>query len=525
MTTTALRPYRYADQRSTKVGFTAWRSFKILGWLQLFLLLSSTVKVLGFTPYYTISAKDDSFSRDHVVNQFATPTEKSESDGIPMDNSRLKAYPQQTPSSGRHFLPSHPAFRKNRVKQWYWKRRHRFMEGWYYRLTLVERNISFAFIVSIEDPGLKSDLRLACMQIVSDDGYLVQADRDDSKFWAWEGQQALGCTFEFQSKTDEEEMKYRTAMSSQEWRDKVKSGFQVMPSHLLGRIEGHDGSQGGVLKGQGVPGSCEFDIAITPICGWGGTGDVKQRSTGGWLSFFEVFEPHWQVTMSDARASGRVVWNNESFVFEDEPFYAEKNWGKSLPSKWYWTQCNSFDGYDQLSVTAGGGVRKVPFGQQEALGMVSVHYNGTFFEAVPWNGAMEWNVSTWGYWHLRGKCTSGDRPFEVEVTYECDPETLPGLVFRAPTPDQGMVNFCRDTFEAAVNLTLWELEWDSEKKEYVRMSGPPLIDGAKSSQGGAEVGGGPWWDNWMAKSKLKVAVNALLQIPYRVRNLRKRLKM
>ena len=404
------------------------------------------------------------------------------------------------------------------------------MEGWYYRLTLPEENVSFAFIISIEDPGLSpaSDLKLACIQVVGpEDGYLVQADQDDTKFWASKKEQALGCTFDYH-KSATPPVVTSTAIPSSEWKTKVKSGFQILPRHLLGRVDGHDGSQGGVLEGQGVPGFCEFDIQVDPICGWGGLIDgesnIRQKSTAGWLASFEVFEPHWQVTMADAKASGTVVWNNITYIFENEPFYAEKNWGAALPSKWYWTQCNSFDGYDQLAVTAGGGVRKIPLGQKEALGMVSVHFNGKFYEAVPWTGSMAWNVSTWGYWKLEGRCTTGPNPFEVEVIYECDPAEIPGLVFRAPTPDEGMVYFCRDTFEADTTLTLWELELDAATNEYVRKPGPALIDRAKSSQGGAEIGGGPWWDSWIATSKLKKTISTLLMIPYKARSLRERVR-
>lgn len=112
--------------------------------------------------------------------------------------------------------------------------------------------------------------------------------------------------------------------------------------------------------------------------------------------------------------------------------------------------------------------------------MVGIHHKGTFYEAVPWaNGYMDWNVSTWGFWNLTGRSTSGDQPFDAEVTYELDPIEMPGLVFRAPTPDEGMVYFCRDTFESNVTLSLWHLEWNG--KEYVRLL-PPIIDKAKSRQ-------------------------------------------
>lgn len=397
------------------------------------------------------------------------------------------------------------------------------MEGWYYRLTLTEVAISFAFIISIEDPGsATSPLKLACMQVVGpDDEYLVQADPDDTKFWAWKHQQGLGYVFQYKDKeSGHDRMSHRTILSKNEWDQEVESGFQILPSHLMGRIQGHDGTQGGVLDGQGFPGECSFDMKIDPIAGWGDINGTQQ-STGGWLSSFAVFEPHWQVTLADARATGTVNWKGRIYSFENEPFYAEKNWGKALPEKWYWTQCNSFSGYtghgNELSVTAGGGVRQIPFGQKEALGMVSVHYQGKFYEAVPWTGTMKWRVDTWRYWVLYGKCTEGGRKFEVEITYKVDPEKTPGLVFRAPTPTDGMVYFCRDTFEADVSLTLWELEWSEDENEFLRKIGKPLIDGATSSTGGAEVGGGPWWDTWENDSQLKRSFKFLLQFPYKVR--------
>ena len=457
----------------------------------------------------------------------------SQSDGHLKEPLEKKAFALQTPHSGRHFYPSHPYYNNRHIRPFRRKRRKRFMEGWYYRLTLVEEQVSFAFIISIEDPGNnESDLKLACIQVVGpDDEYLVQADKDDTKFWAWKYQQGLGCTFEYIPDDDDGDVDKRqltTALNIEEWHQQVKSGFQILPQHLMGRINGHDGTLGGVLDGQGLEGQCYFNFTIDPVCGWGDM-DRTQKSTGGWLSRFQVFEPHWQVTLADARASGQVRWKNTTYTFENEPFYAEKNWGAALPSKWYWTQCNSFEGYTglkgenpTLSVTAGGGIRKIPFGQQEALGMVSVHYDGKFYEAVPWTGNMGWNVTTWGSWILNGRCIHGDRQFEVEIEYKLDPEATPGLVFRAPTPTDGMVYFCKDTFEADVELTLWELERDATTRTWNRKPGKPLIDAAHSTQGGAEIGGGPWWDTWDNDSRVKQPFKAMLQIPYRARNLWRR---
>lgn len=135
---------------------------------------------------------------------------------------------------------------------------------------------------------------------------------------------------------------------------------------------------------------------------------------------------------------------------------------------------------------------------------------------------MEWKVK-WGYWELRGNSTYGEHPFEAVATYTCDPVQTPGLVFRAPTPDEGMVYYCRDTFDARVELTLWELEWDATARQFVRKSGPPLIDKATSAQGGAEIGGGPWWDEWKGVSRVKQPIKALLQLPFRIGSIRRKL--
>lgn len=256
--------------------------------------------------------------------------------------------------------------------------RKRFTEGWYYRLTLPTYNESFVFIFSIEDAGrilpdgTKSPLTLACMQLLGPkDTYLVQSDVDDTKFWGWKHAQALGCTFEWKeeylAKIGSEYTNFGSesakdciaAMRPEEWREAVSSGFQVLPFHFQGRLHGHDGTLGGVRANEGVPGMAHYDFSIRPVAGWGdyppllssnsttncsiddtdalsensrrsnrpNNNKYRQFSTAGWLASFPVFEPHWQITMAHARASGSINWNGTTYEFEDAPFYGEKNWG------------------------------------------------------------------------------------------------------------------------------------------------------------------------------------------------------
>ncbi|KAL7548032.1 hypothetical protein ACHAWF_011318 [Thalassiosira exigua] len=480
----------------------------------------------------------------------------------------------QTPHSGRHFRPTHPKYTSggrlrsklrsvlrpftgkrtgaeapsrtpNAKRTFFSRRNRRFTEGWYYRLTLPEYNESFVFVFSIEDAGRrvrgkKSPLTLACMQLLGpDDTYLVQSDENDAKFWGWKRAQALGCTFEWKegfaegAKESGGDAREIAAMTPEEWREAVSSGFQILPFHLQGRLDGHDGTFGGVRANQGRPGTAEYDMTIRPVAGWGdypplsspggrpdGTERYRQRSTAGWLASFPVFEPHWQITMAHARASGTVNWNGTTYSFEDAPFYGEKNWGGAFPTKWYWAQCNSFDDHPDLSFTAGGGIRQLPFSflpgkRTETLGLIGIHYEGRFYEIVPWTGEMEWSVWPWGRWEFRGRCTDkrGEIQFEAEVVAVTDADIM-GVLLRAPTKDEGMQYFCRDSGFGQVVLSLWELEWDNETGDFVRSPNKkPLLDSACSSQCTVEVGGGPWWDVWRVNSKMSNTLKQLIRLP------------
>lgn len=31
---------------------------------------------------------------------------------------------------------------------------------------------------------------------------------------------------------------------------------------------------------------------------------------------------------------------------------------------------------------------------------IGVHYGGSFYEFVPWNGSVSWEISPWGFWRM-----------------------------------------------------------------------------------------------------------------------------
>lgn len=189
-----------------------------------------------------------------------------------------------------------------------------------------------------------------------------------------------------------------------------------------------------------------------------------------------------------------------------------------LKKKWYWVQCNSFIDQPNLAVTAGGGTRKLPFlGTTEDLGMVGVHYEGVFYEAVPWTGTMSWKCAEWGEWILTGRCTEGPRKFEVELSTKC---SAPGVKLRAPVQN-GMQFMCRDSFYGECTLSLYELVYDSQTKEYTR--GKLIVDKARSDTAAVEIGGGPWWDTWEGKSKMKNPARGLVKLPYVFQNAKRKI--
>ncbi|MGB5975513.1 MAG: tocopherol cyclase family protein, partial [Nodosilinea sp.] len=158
--------------------------------------------------------------------------------------------------------------------------------------------------------------------------------------------------------------------------------------------------------------------------------------------------------------------------------YSEKNWGRSFPQKWFWINCSVFDDATDLALTAGGGRRQV-LSWMESVAMVGIHYQGHFYEFVPWNARVSWHVEPWGYWQMR--C---EKPgYTVEVTGTTH---HPGTPLRAPTQN-GMVFCCRDTMHGHLTLKLWQH----------RAGRSDLVLAATSSQAGLETGGGPWEQSWM----------------------------
>jgi len=350
----------------------------------------------------------------------------------------------QTPHSGYHWDGSS----------------RRFFEGWYYRVTLPEHRQTFAFMYSIEDPiGGKLHSGGAAQILGADDEYLWRTFPDVNRFWASPNHLGVG----HWGKTDLNSVPgwLEPAIFEQH----VQEGYQATATWHQGTL--HDPGSGR---------TCRWQYEIQPIYGWGNQ-NQPQQSTAGWLSSLQIFEPGWQILMAHGLATGWIEWNGKRYEFTNAPAYSEKNWGGSFPEKWFWLNCNCFDGEPNLALTAGGGRRGVLW-WMESVAMIGLHYRGKFYEFVPWNAQVEWDIDPWGNWQMQAQ----NQQYEIELT---GTTALPGTPLRAPTAN-GLIFCCRDTMQGQLTLQLRE-----------RHSGKPrIILEAHSSLCGLETGGGSWEKPW-----------------------------
>jgi tocopherol cyclase len=360
------------------------------------------------------------------------------------------AHDLQTPHSGFHWDGTNRSF----------------FEGWYYRLTLPEDRQTFAFMYSIQNPAGGTGLSGGAAQVLGPkEEYLCRTLPNVDQFWAWSD--ALG--HGHWRKTDF--VQPPGYLERDEFDRHIQEGYQVTATHHQGTLR--DPGSGQVAR---------WDYTVRPLYGWGQPGKAQQ-STAGWLSQFQIFEPGWQILMAHGLATGWAEWNGKRYTFTESPAYSEKNWGGAFPTKWFWLNCNAFDRQPDLALTAGGGRRQV-IAWMESAAMVGVHYRGQFYEFVPWNATVEWDVSPWGAWKMRA---SRDR-HTLELT-----ATAPdaGTYVRAPTA-KGLDFVCRDTTNGQLTLKLWQ-----------KINGNlELLIEAHSSLGCLEVGGSPWDTAWVERCGL-----------------------
>lgn len=337
-----------------------------------------------------------------------------------------------------------------------------FFEGWYFRITIPEIEESFAFMYSIEDPRGNSDRSGGMMQVLGPGDRLVWRSLPDCRlFWGARERLALGHWGRKPSLLARRSLTVKELPPDQ-FERAIPFGYQVSDSLNQGKFRLPSGE------------SIRWRYRVDPLVkgGW-----RTPDATMGWLSYFPVFEPGWQILMDRGLATGYVIWRDRSFNFERVPAYAEKNWGGAFPIRWFWMQCNGFENRPNLAITCVGGIRKV-LGWPQSVGMVYLQWDRHTIKLMPEASQQRWSVSPWGEWLF----VAQDSRYRLEVLGLTDEIPVPVMV---PT-HAGMQFNCWDTTHGYLRVRVWQWE----------MGTWTLVLEESSSLAGLEVGGDGWDSPW-----------------------------
>ena len=97
-------------------------------------------------------------------------------------------------------------------------------------------------------------------------------------------------------------------------------------------------------KGFSVTGSLEF-TETTPL-----KASLFNPGIMGWYQLVPGMECLHGLVSANHKVRGTVLLNGEEWNFNNSPGYIEKDWGRSFPQSWIWTQCNSFENSPGTSV-------------------------------------------------------------------------------------------------------------------------------------------------------------------------------
>nr|ACD50891.1 tocopherol cyclase [Phaseolus vulgaris] len=459
------------------------------------LLFSPTLPLLPCVPLPSLKLRFPS----------TTPTTRllahsSLSDSVPVQNTpqtppSVKVQPTYSPTPpNRDLRTPHSGYHFDGTSR-------KFFEGWYFKVSIPERRQSFCFMYSVESPSFRKPLSpleqvqygprftgVGAQILGADDKYICQYSPESQFFWGSRHELTLGNTFvpNQNSKPPNKEL------PPQEFNDRVLEGFQVTPLWNQGFIQ-DDGRSNYVETVK----TARWEYSTLPVYGWGDVGST-QKSTAGWLAAFPVFEPHWQICMAAGLSTGWIEWDGERIEFENAPSYSEKNWGGGFPRKWFWVQCNVFEGGSgEIALTAAGGLRQIPGITEtfENAALIGIHCDGKFYEFVPWNGIVNWEVTTCGYWFMtadNGKYVKQQQMIQVlHCVLQQQKLALPLL--------------CKIHVFGSLKLQMWERRYDGSKGK--------IILNVSSNMAALEVGGGPWFDTWKGKTSTPAALRSALELP------------
>ncbi|MFP4469719.1 MAG: tocopherol cyclase family protein [Bacteroidales bacterium] len=106
----------------------------------------------------------------------------------------------------------------------------------------------------------------------------------------------------------------------------------------------------------------------------------------GWYSFVPFMECYHGLVSMDHDLSGNLIINGEKISMKDGKGYAEKDWGRSMPSAWIWMQSNHFE---KEGVSLMLSIAKIPWLRSSFTGFLCVLLlNGKIHRFATYTGAV-----------------------------------------------------------------------------------------------------------------------------------------
>jgi hypothetical protein len=152
----------------------------------------------------------------------------------------------------------------------------------------------------------------------------------------------------------------------------------------------------------------------------------KAFGGGGVFSAIPFLNQYWHPYCLGGRASGTVEYGSESWSFDGAKVYAERNWGKGFPLRWWWGQAHDFGG-DDVCVAFSGGLLSLGPIARDVNGIV-VRVGKKVIRMTP--PVLVRSEVGDNQWVIRGK----SRRYEIELVG--DGRHLPPHVLPVPLPAQ-----------------------------------------------------------------------------------------
>lgn len=213
-----------------------------------------------------------------------------------------------------------------------------YFEGWYYKLTNLEENFSYAII-----PGISlSDDSHAFIQII-------------------EGKSGKTYNFTFDIKE-----------------------FTYGDKHLLAKIGDNVFTKNSIklnLKNEEIEmrGIVDFDEMVSL------PKTILSPSIMGIFSYMPCMECNHGVVSITHKTSGHLIINKNKLPMKNSRGYIEKDWGKSFPSSWLWLQGNNFKDTDASFMLS---VANIPFMNSEFTGLLGfLYFDSEIHRFATYNGS------------------------------------------------------------------------------------------------------------------------------------------